>query len=892
MSQMSTVIISRLRTTSVFLALMCMLAVSSQAQQQCLEDNNVWEDSWVSCLKVINPNPVHGISNWIAFEFDQAEAINDIWIWNANRTNESQYGIKDMVIDYSEDGVTWISLGSFVLPQADESATYAGVKVTDMGGQFAKKILITAKSSYTNIFCVSLSEVRFDIDHTACYGTKDVCGVCDGPGEISWYADTDGDGLGDPTKAIIQCNQPPNYVDNDDDQCDNGLYGWDVMGALFEDNGCTGCHGNNGSGGLSLTSYDAMIAGGNKCGPGILTPNNLVGVITTAGFVGCGTPIRGNSMNSRVGGAMDSDELAMIQSWINSGAPEYCACPVGSPDSDGDGHCDAIDFCPGFDNDLIGTACDDGLVCTIDDRYNDSCNCEGTPTADSDQDGICDATDQMPNDPCTADGVLGLPEPAGWTALPTNDCDGDGITVGVGDLDDLVPCIDENGYDPTPSCFCPAGTMTAGGTYVSNVGVPNRPELAGGLANGQPSGVVGNFDELVIEFPYLEIGEVICFTIGFNDVDGAVKFNVNGLGNYFFDNVSGDTNYSGYEYCFEVFQEGVQTVAVSRSGKGTLVVDGSRYNYCPCAVADPAYNTPSCQCSANTTTGSAVYSSAQGINNPANAGGVPDGTMTGSISGNNDILNLTTPDMEVGAEICLTVGFSSGIGRVDFDVNGSSFYIYNQTGDANFEPQQLCFTASSSGPQAIKIQDGGLGVIRVDGLTYSYCTPCTPQSPDTDMDGICDQNDVCPDSALNDSDHDGICDDLDICAGSNDTIDSDGDGIPNGCDICPGFDDAVDTDGDNVSDGCDVCAGFDDAVDSDGDGIPDGCDNSPCLNFIAELTYDLIRSDRRARINIQSNGIIQPANNISYRAGTSIVLKESFEVKLGAIFLADIEACN
>lgn len=45
------------------------------------------------------------------------------------------------------------------------------------------------------------------------------CGTADVP--TTWYADADGDGLGDPDapQAGFTCNQPPGYVDNDTDPC-------------------------------------------------------------------------------------------------------------------------------------------------------------------------------------------------------------------------------------------------------------------------------------------------------------------------------------------------------------------------------------------------------------------------------------------------------------------------------------------------------------------------------------------------------------------------------------------------------------------------------------------------------------------------------------------------
>ena len=56
-----------------------------------------------------------------------------------------------------------------------------------------------------------------------------------------------------------------------------------------------------------------------------------------------------------------------------------CNCTGGTPikDADDDGVCDLIDQCNNVDDALIGTPCNDGDPCTINDIYTTNCKCEG-----------------------------------------------------------------------------------------------------------------------------------------------------------------------------------------------------------------------------------------------------------------------------------------------------------------------------------------------------------------------------------------------------------------------------------------------------------------------------------------------------------------------------------
>ena len=166
---------------------------------------------------------------------------------------------------------------------------------------------------------------------------------------------------------------------------------------------------------------------------------------------------------------------------INDVYDENCDC-VGTPgpDSDGDGVCDAIDQCPGFNDALIGTACDDGDDCTSNDIYTTNCNCEGTPEPDADNDGVCDSIDICPSfddsligsscddgDVCTTNDVY--TSNCLCEGAPEPDNDGDGVC----DIIDLCPVFD----DTLIGSSCDDGDdCTSNDIYTTNCNCEGTPE--------------------------------------------------------------------------------------------------------------------------------------------------------------------------------------------------------------------------------------------------------------------------------------------------------------------------------------------------------------------------------------------------------------------------------
>ena len=575
------------------LMLLGILSFHHTLGQECYSGGNQWNRSWLSCEVAPNPNPARGDSHWILYSFESPESIKDSWVWNANLAGQSRYGIREVVIDYRTDSIEWKTLGNFTFSRGDETEDYEGFQGPDFNGIFVKEILLTVISTHGTSNCASLAEIQFNINPEACYGEIDECGACDGPGKKTWYRDENEDGLGSPFNTIQACEQPVGYVANANDYCDNEQVGWNQIGLIFQENGCVGCHNPNAKGGgLDLTSYNKAIQGGRKCGFDILNDSTLVKIITEDRYEGCGEAIEFPNMNQRVGGAIDDQELALIQRWIDGGALKDCNCPPDAPDTDGDGICDVIDELKDFDNSLVGTPCEDNDDCTANDVWTSQGICQGTPKPDSDQDGICDDFDVEANNPCTADGVIDGVEPEGFITNLSNDCDQDGITLRDEDQDDFDACVNADGFSKLPDCNCPDGAQLAGGVVIDAIENTNA-EMANGLPDGQFTSA-GNINvPITLSYPYMDVGAEICFVVANNKIAGAEGGYVIDINNFTFtikDPEPDEAKFSPTTICLPTQVAGPQIVTIRAiSGSVGVAVDGSYFEYCGCSEGDPAY---------------------------------------------------------------------------------------------------------------------------------------------------------------------------------------------------------------------------------------------------------------------------------------------------------------
>jgi len=101
----------------------------------------------------------------IEFAFDGVYKLHEMLIWNYNVQFELMlgFGLKDVTIEYSENGEDWTVLGDVVFNQATAQATYTANTIVDFGGIAVQYVKLTVNSGWGTLPVpqYGLSEVRF-----------------------------------------------------------------------------------------------------------------------------------------------------------------------------------------------------------------------------------------------------------------------------------------------------------------------------------------------------------------------------------------------------------------------------------------------------------------------------------------------------------------------------------------------------------------------------------------------------------------------------------------------------------------------------------------------------------------------------------------------------------
>lgn len=116
-------------------------------------------DGWVSCEPAQSPNPARPISHFIMYDFGKVFKLGQMTIWNSNDPSHLDWGMRDVAIDYSTDGETWLAAGDYTFSQASGLSTYEGEAGPFLNEIEARYLLITAINNYGGT-CFGLGEMN------------------------------------------------------------------------------------------------------------------------------------------------------------------------------------------------------------------------------------------------------------------------------------------------------------------------------------------------------------------------------------------------------------------------------------------------------------------------------------------------------------------------------------------------------------------------------------------------------------------------------------------------------------------------------------------------------------------------------------------------------------
>jgi F5/8 type C domain/Right handed beta helix region len=105
---------------------------------------------------------------WIQYEFNRSYVLYEMRVWNYNSQFESilGFGVKDVTIEYSENGTDWTVLDDVQFAQAPARADYAANTIVPLGGISAQYVRLEIRSGWGLMGKAGLSEVRFFADLT------------------------------------------------------------------------------------------------------------------------------------------------------------------------------------------------------------------------------------------------------------------------------------------------------------------------------------------------------------------------------------------------------------------------------------------------------------------------------------------------------------------------------------------------------------------------------------------------------------------------------------------------------------------------------------------------------------------------------------------------------
>ncbi|HPC97100.1 MAG TPA: sugar-binding protein [Sedimentisphaerales bacterium] len=107
--------------------------------------------------------PADGSTLYIQYEFDGVYKLHEMLVWNYNVQFEPilGFGLKNVTVEYSENGTDWMTLGDVEVARGTATSTYKANTTVDFGGVPARYVRLNVNSGWGMLGQFGLSEVRF-----------------------------------------------------------------------------------------------------------------------------------------------------------------------------------------------------------------------------------------------------------------------------------------------------------------------------------------------------------------------------------------------------------------------------------------------------------------------------------------------------------------------------------------------------------------------------------------------------------------------------------------------------------------------------------------------------------------------------------------------------------
>ncbi len=155
-----------MRTITNIISLFCFLLVSCQLYAQAPytdRHSQIVTDAWISTQKTVSPNASRGNIHWLSYDLGDTYALQQTKFWNLNMIDSLRAGAKDIIIDYSIDGITWVEFGRYDLEKGSGSTMYEGQNGPNFSGLIARYILINIMTNHGHPTQAGLAEFKVNV---------------------------------------------------------------------------------------------------------------------------------------------------------------------------------------------------------------------------------------------------------------------------------------------------------------------------------------------------------------------------------------------------------------------------------------------------------------------------------------------------------------------------------------------------------------------------------------------------------------------------------------------------------------------------------------------------------------------------------------------------------